>query len=265
MKLLLTFALLFPTAAFSIVPQLGDVTDSRTATNPFGKLYVQLNLVGDEISDIKWVRIITEQAMDDTGKNLNKSDQHEIDSEEIDITNGASASTIVVRLNNPSKEATKFKLKGYLELFLPSRDSKAHAIIPDIMSKLGSEIEDSTLKAAEISATFSSKPNAEETRQHMHEQLAQEAKIGELLQNLISSVDNMLEYEIVDPEKKFLYFRVLKSSGEELPGILGSTIGKREVVSFPEAIPNDAQLEVFIATDASIMKVPFEFNDIYLP
>lgn len=57
--------------------------------------------------------------------------------------------------------------------------------------------------------------------------------------------------------------KILKSSGEELRS--WGTLGEHRIVSFSEAIPKDAKLEVFLATETSVMKVPFEFNDVYLP
>jgi len=259
--------------ALALTPQVGDVTDNRTTGQFSSDLNVDLKLLGDEVSDIKAIRVDIEKAQDDSGKDLVNPNKVEHRYQEISEYSGK---TVKLALKNPTRKAANFNLSGTVSAILPIRDPSATITINKVLSQSGSELKNPSLSAAKISFSLFTKADLEKAKEEEKKKAAEASKtqetptgVTQLLQSAFMGSGtlgpNEIQYKVVDPDNKLVSLRLLKANGEEIRRTSYSAFGETRNYNYSEAIPADCALELTIATDKSIEKVPFAFTNVYLP
>jgi hypothetical protein len=270
-SILLALPLVITSTALAVTPQVGDVTDQRTTGQFFADLNVELKLLGDDVSDIKAVRVLVDKAVDDTGKDLINAEKVEKDFQEI----GQYSRTLKLVLKNPARKAATFSFSGSLSSINPSKDPGSKLVFEKVLSKSGAELKNPAFSAAKISFSVMTKADVEkaEANKKKTEDAAKaqgpQDGMAQLFQNAfmggMTLGENDLQYKISDPEKKIVSFRLLKPGGEEVNRSSYMTSGEVRTYSYTESIPADATLEVIVATDKSLETVPFNFSGVFLP
>ena len=259
--------------ALALTPQVGDVTDNRTTGQFSSDLNVDLKLLGDEVSDIKAIRVDIEKAQDDSGKDLVNPNKVEHRYQEISEYSGK---TVKLALKNPTRKAANFNLSGTVSAILQIRDPSATITINKVLSQSGSELKNPSLSAAKISFSLFTKADLEKAKEEEKKKAAEASKtqetptgVTQLLQSAFMGSGtlgpNEIQYKVVDPDNKLVSLRLLKANGEEIRRTSYSAFGETRNYNYSEAIPADCALELTIATDKSIEKVPFAFTNVYLP
>lgn len=259
--------------ALAITPQVGDVSDQRTTGQFFAELGVDIKLLGDDASDVKSLHIDIDKAEDDTGKNLIDPQRVERGYQEI---NQYSGNKIKLVLKNPARKANTFNLSGLLTAIVPSKDPASKIVVNNIFSNPGSALKHPSLAAAKISFSVMTKADVEKAAEEEKKKAEEASKkqiasggMAEMFQNAFGGGNflgaNDLQYKIVDPEGKLVTFRLLKSNGEEVNRSSYMTSGESRTYSYTETIPADSVLEIIIATEKSLQKVPFNFTNVFLP
>src|ERR1043166_5165521 len=98
--------------------ELDDVTDNRVSPGMVtGSLELRVKLKGSGLDKASAARIIVKEAKDDRGTSLVDSSSSP-DFMSRDYNNG----TLQVSVNQPARAASSVRIKGTVELFVPSRD-----------------------------------------------------------------------------------------------------------------------------------------------
>jgi hypothetical protein len=264
--------LAFTSLSLAITPQIGDVSDQRTTGQFFAELGVEIKLLGDDAADVKSLHVDVSKAVDDTGRNLINPERIERGYQEL---NQYSGSKIKLVLKNPARKATTFNLSGNLTAVVPSKDPASKVLIKNVFSTPGNAFKNPTLAAAKISFSVMTKADvdkAAEEEKKKAEKANKQQGAGGVAQMLEAAFgggnflgENDLQYKVVDPENKLVSFRLLKSDGEEFKHSSYMSSGETRTYSYYEAVPKDITLEIIIATEKSLQKVPFNFSNVFLP
>jgi hypothetical protein len=76
---------------------------------------------------------------------------------------------------------------------------------------------------------------------------------------------NSIILQISDPESRILNFTFIDQSGKEINSQGSTSSSDIKIFDFEKPMPKNAQLKLFLKTQASIKKVPFTLTDIDLP
>ncbi|HUR79145.1 MAG TPA: hypothetical protein VM733_00160 [Thermoanaerobaculia bacterium] len=133
--------------------ELDDVTDNRMNTDMFtGSLELRVKVDGTNMDKATAARVLIKEARDDKGNDLAK-DYKPADFFAREYNNGA----LTFSLTSPARNASKVKLKGSIELYVPSRDPGAMVKIEKALSKPDAPLSSKTLKAAKVDITLLSR------------------------------------------------------------------------------------------------------------
>lgn len=153
----LCFAFLLATgvaAQTGVVLELDDVTDNRVSSGDPGGFQVQgglelrVKLNGKNLDKAAAARVIVKEAKDDKGNSLvNKPSVPDFMSREYN------SGTLQVAVGQPARSATSVRLKGTIELYVPSRDPSADVKISNGLATLDKPLSSKVLKAAKVEIT----------------------------------------------------------------------------------------------------------------
>jgi hypothetical protein len=263
--------------------ELDEVVDNRVTAGEWrGTLDLRVKLQGGAVLEkANAARIVVKDARDDRGTVL--SDGSKVpDFMPRDYNMG----TLQVSVATPARAASSVKIKGTVELFVPTRDPSAIVKIDKGLSKLDAPLSSKALKAAKITITplspagyaESKKANKlddkkiAEIRAEGKKQGVPEAEIemaielakafenfdGDLPENAVilsgtkSDFDRIFRIEILGADGKPI------NTGNRST----STRGESTVMTIQpsEPLPPNAALQIYLLTDKSRVSSPFELN-----
>lgn len=282
----LGLALLWASVAFGqsgVKVEIDDATDNRVTGEMFsGALELRLKLAGNGLEKASAARVIVREAKDDRGTVLTGTSQDPPDFMGREYNSGL----LSVSLMTPARAASSVRIKGTVELFVPSRDPGATVKVDKALTKLDAPLSSKALQAAKVSITpLSPARHAAmlEERKLTEEKIAQiraegkkqgvsekeiEMMIG--LAQALSELDTPLrEGTIILSATKSTFDRiyrieVLGADGQpiDLPERSTSSMGDDSLMTLVprEPPPADATLQLTLLTDKSKMSFPFELT-----
>ncbi|HEV7767727.1 MAG TPA: hypothetical protein VGQ76_22180 [Thermoanaerobaculia bacterium] len=262
---------------------IDEVVDNRvTAGQWSGTLELRVTLKGGSVLEkADAARVLVKDARDDKGNVL--SDPSRVaDFTPREYNNG----TLQVSLGAPARAASTVKVKGTVELFVPTRDPNSIVTIDKALSKLDTPLNAKALKAAKISLTPLSPAGykaAKESRK------LDEAKIAEIraegkkrgvsdaeiemaieMAKAFEGMDSDLPaYTVILSGTKADFDRVFRveilgADGKpmSLPSRSTSTRGESSMMTLQpsEPPPPNASLQIYLLTDKSRVTAPFELT-----
>lgn len=281
-----SLALVLTSAAFGqsgVKVEVDDVTDNRMAAEMFsGSLDLRLKLSGTGLEKVAATRFLVKEAKDDRGTVLTKPGGDTPDFQSSEYNSGM----ITVSLRTPARTASSVKVKGTVELFVPSRDPNAYIKVEKALAKLDAPLTSKSLKSAKITITplsheryaamLESRKLTEEKiaelREEGRKQGAPEKEI-EMLIGLAQALEGLdgppSEGAIILSGKKTDFDRILKidvlgADGKpmETSGNSSSTRGEDTLMTLNprETPPANAALQLTVLTEKAKMSVPFEMT-----
>ena len=261
--------------AQALTPSVGEVKDSRTTGEFFAELEVELKFIGDEMSQYKAVRSQIETATDDTGKNLIEQKNEEPTFEE--LGGYGSKNSIRLKFKNPARKAAVIsQMKGKFEFYNPEADPNATVKIDHFLGKTGKLVSNTALSNAGISLTILTNEDLEKRRAEEQKKAQEEARkqgatedmiqaMGSMMGGFFGTGDNTISYEIEDPKKRLVSFRVVDAGGKEIDRQSIMTSGNTRQVDYQSKVPADATLELQLLTDKAVAMIPVDLSNIALP
>ena len=142
---------------------VGDVEDRRTTGEHFNGLDVKLKLSGDDLAKVKCVKIDIAKAIDDTGRDLLKSDEPRSRNEYTALrSDNPSRTTLNIDLKNPArKAATVAEISGTVHLIMPAADPESVITLENFAALSAKPIENAGLKKTEVEMRLFSKEDAQ--------------------------------------------------------------------------------------------------------
>jgi hypothetical protein len=263
--------------------ELDEVIDNRVNAGEWhGQLELRVKLQGGSVLEkANAARIVVKDARDDRGTVLSEGWKTP-DFMPRDYNMG----TLQVSVATPARAASSVKIKGTVELFVPTRDPNAIVKVDKAFSKLDAPLSSKALKAAKVTITplspsgyaASKKANKlddkkiAEIRAEGKKQGVPEAEI-ELAIELAKAFENidgdLPEGAVILSGTKSDFdriFRVEILGADGKPINTGSrstsTRGESTVMTIQpsEPPPPNAALEIYLLTDKSRVTSPFELN-----
>ena len=137
-------------AQTNLAVALDEVTDNRVKAGEFqGSLELRVKVTGDGLDKAAASRVVVKEAKDDRGNNLLSKNYEPPDFFPREYNMG----TLNFGLMQPARAATRVKLKGTVELYVPGRDPAATVKIDKALSKLDTPLSNKSLKAAKVEIT----------------------------------------------------------------------------------------------------------------
>jgi len=258
--------LIFSGSAVAIQPTVKEVKDSRSTGEFFNGLTIELNLLGDDVNDLEAIRVRLDRAVDDSGRNLLKSENSSNDFKELSQY-GQRQNNLTLDLLNPARKATTVQeISGTIEGYAPSKDPNAVIRLPKFQALSGKPLEHAGLKASGVAFVYFS---AAELKKKREEELKKmngfEQGLNQAFGSMFGGDENSLNFEVNDPNKRLVKYRVLDAAGAEISTSSRSWSGTSHTLSFNEPVPMDATLEIQLLTDKSIVKTPLKLGSVPLP
>jgi hypothetical protein len=269
--------------AQNIAVELDDVSDNRVSAGPWtGSLELRVNLKGAAVEKASAARILVKDARDDRGTVLSDGTSKP-DFMPRDYNSG----TLQFSVATPARAASSVKIKGTVELFVPTRDPNAVVTIDKALSKLDVPLSSKALKAAKITLTPLSRDGyaaAQKARKLDDQQIkqirAEGKKHGASAEEIETAIGLAKAFEGMDadlPEGSVVLsgtkadfdriFRVeiLGADGKPVPTGSRSVSTRGDASTIMTLQPNEppppnASLQIFLLTDKSRVTAPFELN-----
>jgi hypothetical protein len=262
--------------------ELDEVTDNRVKAGPFqGSLELRVKITGNGLEKATASRILIKEAKDDRGNDLAKSYKPaDFYPREYNMGN------LSFGLAQPAREATRVKLKGTVELYVPGRDPAATVKVDKALSKLDVPLSSKALKAAKVEITPLSR--AAFVKQ-LDKQKIDEAKIAAIREE---GKKRGVSQEEIDMAIEFA--QALQTTADDVPGnaiiltgstesfdrvyrieILGddgkpidtpqrssSSFGEDSIMTIIPASdpPKNATMQLYLLTQKSRVSAPFELT-----
>jgi hypothetical protein len=252
----------------------GDITDRRRNDNFFGGLEIELKIGGDGAADVRGARALVKKAEDETGRNLLKEGGK---TPEFETSMSDTAPSLKLELRNPARKAkTVREVSGQVELFLPGRDPASVARVDRFLSKMDRPADSPALKAAKAEVTVVSRKTYEAEKKKDAERRKKEAEgagiggamveaFAGLFEGFLTVEENDVLVKVTDPGKKVFDVDVVDSKGTKIDGAGSMTVGTFRILKFPEKLPADASLRVYLLTPRSLVTTPFQLKNVALP
>lgn len=287
--LALVLSLSFPALAQSGVGvELEDMTDNRISSNQdsdelrmTGSLDLRFKLKGTNLDRAMAARIVVKEARDDQGTLLSEG----LKPGDF-VASEYQAAGLNCSVKSPPRSATSLKLKGTVELYVPTRDPNAIVKIDKALAKLDKPYSSPKLKAAKIQLTPLSvakyKAEMEERKltPEKKEELRQRAKaegisdkevelmfgLAEALSEINGPIpDNAFLLAGKDADFERIYrVEILGADGKPInvPSRGTSSNGEDAIMRLEptDPLPPNPTLQVMLFTDKSRMSFPFELN-----
>ena len=259
--------------AFSITP--GDITDRRRNDNFFNRLEIEMKLEGEGLDGVKGTRTLTKKASDDTGRSLVNEEKKAV---EFEKSMGSGAPQLKLELKNPARRATFLKeVSGQVELFMPGRDPNATARVDGFLSRVDKLVAAPALKSARADVTVVSRKTYDEEKKKDEERRKKESEssglagqMAEAFAGLFSGMmgeigENDVLLKVTDPEKKVFSIEVCDAAGKQIDGRGSMKVSGFWILSFPEKLPAEASLRIYMLTPKAIVTLPFALKNVVLP
>ncbi|MDP9192483.1 MAG: hypothetical protein M3P06_12355 [Acidobacteriota bacterium] len=263
--------------------ELDEVTDNRVTAGAWsGSLELRVKLQGGAVLEkANAARIVIKEARDDRGTLLSEGSKPP-DFMAREYNNG----TLQVSVASPARAASSVKIKGTVELFVPTRDPNSIVKIDKAFSKLDAPLSSKALKAAKVTITplsaagyAASKKANQLDEKKIAEIRAEGKKQGVAEAEIEMAIGLTKAFENLDgdlPENAVILsgtksdfdriFRVEILGADGKPINTGSrstsTRGESTVMTIQpsEPPPPNAALEIYLLTDKSRVTSPFELN-----
>lgn len=261
---------------------LEDVVDNRVAHEMLvGSLELRVKLHGNGLDKATAARIVVKDARDDRGTVLS-DEKRNLDFQPRDYNMGV----LSVSLKSPARAASSVKVKGNIELFVPSRDPNAVVKVDRALAKLDAPLSSKGLKAAKIEITPLSVAgyNAAKKKTKLDD-----AKIAEIraegkkqgvpekeiemaieFAKAMDAIDEtpaegtVILSGTADDFDRIFRIEILGNDGKpiDVNGRSTSTRGESSIMTLqPSAAPpQNAALQFYLLTDKSKVSVPFELS-----
>lgn len=282
---LLLGILLTPLAAHAqsgIGVELDDVTDNRVSAGQFvGTLDLRVKLTGSGLDKATGARILIKEAKDDRGTSLT-TESSPPDFMPTEYNSG----TLQIQLRPPARAASTVRVKGTVELFVPSRDPNSVVKIDKALSKLDAPLSSKALKASKIEITplshdgYKKVKAARKIDEKKIEEIRAEGKKrgvpAEEIEAMIGLAkafegmdDDLSDTAIILSGRKDSFdriFRVEILGSDGKPINVGSrstsTRGEDSLMTLQpsEPPPANATLQLYLLTDKSRVSAPFDLK-----
>ena len=263
--------------------EVDDVTDNRVSAGPFvGSLDLRVKLNGSNLDKATAARIVVKDARDDQGNTLINPKADPPDFAPREYNSG----TLQLNVRQPARNASSVKIKGTVELYVPSRDPSAIVKVDKALSKLDAPLSSKTLKSAKIEITPLSRAKYMETLKSrklddkaIEEIRARGKKEGVPEKDIEMAIEMAKAFDSMDSEPpenavllsakksdfdRIFRIEILGKNGEpvNMPSRSTSSRGDASLMTLQpsEAVPADATLQLFVLTDKSRVSFPFELN-----
>ncbi|MCB0334491.1 MAG: hypothetical protein KDD55_13390 [Bdellovibrionales bacterium] len=275
LRLFLTLlsCVLFSASAFALVPSVSEITDNRTTGQFFAGLKLKVQLVGDEMNDVKGIRYTLKKAVDETGRDLIDPEKLKNEFQPYDQQSW-NQKYVELELKNPSrKSATIQELSGEIVLYMPSKDPNAKIEFANALSQSGKPLQHKALSDVGVKMTVYTKAAYDKKKADAQAKQQEQAKgiqggMQQAFQGMfgfMSMNENDIAFEIDDPNGRIVSYAFYDSTGNEVRRSSWMTSGELRVTSFQSAVPADAKLVIELATPKSVMNVPLALNNVALP
>ena len=274
--------LLTPIAYAQVSVELDEVIDNRVSAGPFvGNLELRLKLNGSGLDKASGARVVVKEAKDDKGTVLTPSGDLP-DFTPRDYNSGM----LNLSLKSPPRAASSVRVKGNVEMYVPSRDPNAIVKVEKALSKYDTPLSAKALKAAKINITPISR---EKYVAQMKAQKIDDEKIAKIKEEgKKQGVDEKEIEAMIELAKAFQGLNTEPSEGAVLLSgkeadfdrifrieILGSdgkpidinsrstsTSGEDSLMTLNPSSPPppDAVLQLFLITDKSRVTAPFDLK-----
>jgi hypothetical protein len=271
------------TYAQNVKVELDEVVDNRVSAGPFvGSLELRVKLDGSAAEKANAARIVVKEARDDRGTSLFEAGSKPPDFMPRDYNGGM----LNFGVATPARAASSVKLKGSVELFVPTRDPNAVVTIDKAFSKLDTPYTAKQLKAAKITITPLSRNGYAElqksrkiTDKDIEAIRAEGKKRGVSEKEIEAAIEMARAFESIDGElspnavilagsradfDRIFRVEVLGADGQPVnsSGRSTSTRGESTVMTIDasEPLPANASLQIFLLTDKSKVSSPFELS-----
>jgi hypothetical protein len=262
--------------------ELDEVSDNRVSAGAWnGTLEVRVNVKGAAADKANAARIIVKEARDDRGTVLIEGPS-KADFMPREYNNGA----LQVLLGTPARAASSVKIKGIVELFVPTRDPNAIVKIDKAFSKLDAPLSSKALKAAKVTITPLSPAGyaaAQKANQLDDKKIAEIRAEGKKRGVADSEIEMAIEmakaFDKMDGDlppgsivlsgtksdfERVFRVEILGGDGKpiETGGRSVSTRGESSIMTIQpsQALPENPSLQIFLLTDKSRVTSPFELN-----
>lgn len=268
--------------------EVDDVTDNRIsvadtdAFQPRGGLQLRLKVTGNGLEKALAARVLVKEAKDDEGNSLLEKEPSIPDFMPREYNNG----TVDVSVLQPSRAASAVKLKGTVELYVPSRDPDATVTIANGLAKLDAPLSARALKAAKIEITPLSADgyaallkSRKITEKDIEEIRAEGKRRGADEKEVEMAIELAKAFETMDepPSPSSVYFAASKADFDKIYRleVLGadgnpvsvpsrgvSTRGESSIMTLDasEPPPRNAALQLMLLTAKSRVSYPFELE-----
>lgn len=262
--------------------ELDEVTDNRVAAGPFsGNLDLRVKLEGSGLDKATGARVIVKEAKDDRGTVLTPA------GDPPDFTpRDYNMGMLSISLKSPLRAASSVRVKGNVELFVPTRDPNSIVKVDKAFAKLDAPISSKALKAAKVTITpisrekYIEQRNARKLDDAKIASIKEEAKKQGVPEKELEAVLELAKaFQGLDTEppegaiilsgKKADFDRIFRV---EVLGADGKPIdiGSRSTSSSGEdslmtlnpsqPAPANATLQLFLLTDKSRVTAPFDLK-----
>lgn len=186
--------------------------------------------------------------------------------------------SLKLELRNPARKAKKVReISGQVELFLPTRDPAAVARLDKFLSRMDQPAASPALKSAKAEVTVVSRKTYDAEKKKDAERRKKEAEsagiggamveaFSGLFEGLMGDIDeNDVLLKVTDPGKKVFDVEVFDAKGTKIDGAGSMSVGTFRILKFPEKLPADASLRVYLLTPKSVVTTAFQLKDVALP
>lgn len=285
------FAVLLATgvdAQTGVVLEVEDVIDNRVSSADTGgfqmpgglELRVQLN--GKGLDKAAAARVLVKEAKDDKGNSLVRQQASVPDFTPREYNNGM----LQVAVGQPARSATSVRLKGTIELYVPSRDPSANVKIDNALATLDKPLAAKALKAAKLEITplsregYAAAVKARKVTEKDIEKLRAEAKkegipekeleVAIALAQAFSQMDDdvsdtavVLSGKTADFDRIFRV-EILGEDGQPIHITSRGTSSRGEsslmTLNPAQPPPANATLQLMLLTDKTRVSVPFDLK-----
>ena len=262
--------------------ELDEVIDNRVAAGPFvGDLGLRVKLEGSGLDKATGARVIVKEAKDDRGTVLTPS------GDPPDFTpRDYNMGMLSISLKSPLRAASSVRVKGNVELFVPTRDPNSIVKVDKAFAKLDAPISSKALKAAKVTITpisrekYIEQRNARKLDDAKIASIKEEAKKQGVPEKELEAVLELAKaFQGLDTEppegaiilsgKKADFdriFRVEVLGADGKPIDIGSrstsTSGEDSLMTLnpSQPAPANATLQLFLLTDKSRVTAPFDLK-----
>lgn len=268
---------------------IAEVVDDRITDKMMsGGLVLMLNLEGEAMDGVKSARFRLKEATDDTGASLLDPKAKPPDFTDRNVNGG----NVQVAFANPSRAATKVRVSGTAELYVPSRDPASVVKVPGFLARLDKPVQSKGLKANKVDLTVLSKEGyaAEQKKNRLDEKKIARIRAEAKEQGVSDEqVEAMIEMAKAFEEmgggplpENVLLLKIGREGNDRIQDLwLETPAGERietgssqgsggeeaylKQIEVRSPLPKDAVLVLSIFTDKAIVPVPFDLKEVALP